>query len=68
VRRKGVDEAIVALTDVPDAELVVAGGAGAGISIYTSIGMFLSFVLRVNEPLIASEPATPVRSTVRTMV
>jgi D-inositol-3-phosphate glycosyltransferase len=30
VRRKGVDEAIVALTEVPDAELVVAGGAGAG--------------------------------------
>jgi glycosyltransferase involved in cell wall biosynthesis len=30
VRRKGVDEAIVALSEVPDAELVVAGGADAG--------------------------------------
>jgi D-inositol-3-phosphate glycosyltransferase len=30
VRRKGVDEVIVALTEVPDAELVVAGGAGTG--------------------------------------
>ena len=31
VRRKGVDEANPALTEVPDAEPVVAGGAGAAI-------------------------------------
>lgn len=30
VRRKGVDEIITALAAVPDAELVVAGGTGAG--------------------------------------
>ena len=30
VRRKGVDEAVLALTRVPDTELVVAGGTGAG--------------------------------------